>query len=653
MIPLSNLRSIRLGLSFCLSGCLLFLLSISLANAQGALTNGGSHAGEIAVGGSDSWTFSANAGDGVMIRAGSPTFSPRLRVFDAGNALIEDVTNTSLSHRDNYVTFQATTSGTYTVLISASFPAQSGAYLLHLARAPVSAGDEDIPLVNGAEHLGTLPVGGLGLYSFNAGAGDGIMARMGARDGAALSPWLRLYGPDGSLLAEAAHGSSSNRDNFVTAEAPTTGVYTLVVSAVFIGQFGDYGVHLARAPVASGDEALPLINGAEHLGTLPVGGLGFYSFNADAGDGIMARMGARDGAALSPWLRLYGPDGSLLAEAAHGSSSNRDNFVTAEAPAPGVYTLVVSAVFLGQSGDYGVHLARAPVALEDADLPLLNGFAHAGELPVGGLHVGSFAADEGTGIMVRMGARDGAALSPWLRLYGPDGALITEAAHGSSSNRDNFIFAGAPATGIYTVAVSAAHLGQSGAYGLHLALAPGEIIVAEDDQGGEFINGLTYEGEIWMGDVDVWSFHADEGDGLMVRMGTTSGALTPWLRLYGPDGALLTEAASGSSSNRDNYVVADALVSGVHTVAVSAAHFGQTGLYRLISGPGARRIHPVRRRRGWPDGQWGRQPGRLGHRRDGYVDVHGDPWRPRLHRRRNRKPYPMDQRVRSRWHPCR
>jgi uncharacterized protein (DUF1778 family) len=574
-------RSVLLDLPFRSTLWLLFLLSISLAQAQGTLTNGGSHAGEIAVGGSHSWTFSANAGDGVMVRAGSPTFSPRLRVFDAQNALIEDVASGSSSNRDNYVTFEAASSGTYTVIISAAFSNQSGSYLLHLARAPVSPGDEDLHLINGAQHLDTLPVGGLGLYSFNANEGDGIMARMGAR-GSTLSPWLRLYGPDGSLITEAAHGSSSNRDNFVTAEAPATGVYTLVVSTAFLGQSGNYGVHLARAPVAVDDADLPLINGFAHAGDLPVGGLHVGSFEADEGTGIMVRMGARDGAALSPWLRLYGPDGALITEAAHGSSSNRDNFVVAEAPAAGIYTVAVSAAHLGQSGAYGLHLALAPgditVAENDQGGDFINGLTYAGEIWVGDVDVWSFHADEGDGLMVRMGATSGA-LTPWLRLYGPDGALLAEAASGSSSNRDNYVIAEALASGVHTVAVSAAHFGQTGLYRLNLAQVPGEFILSEDDEGGPMHNAIVNPGALGIGEMDMWTFSGIPGDRAFIGAGTVN--LTPWIRVHGPDGTLVGEAASGSSGNRTNSLTLNITDEGLYTVVLTASILGQSGTYNL------------------------------------------------------------------------
>src|SRR5215467_11539334 len=64
---------------------LLVALWADAARAQGALTNGWTHTGTISpVGDSDSWTFSANAGDSIILRVGEITqtnsFTPRIRL---------------------------------------------------------------------------------------------------------------------------------------------------------------------------------------------------------------------------------------------------------------------------------------------------------------------------------------------------------------------------------------------------------------------------------------------------------------------------------------------------------------------------------------------------------------------------------------------
>ena len=52
-------------------------------------------------------------------------------------------------------------------------------------------------------------------------------------------------------------------------------------------------------------------------------------------------------------------------------------------------------------------------------------------------------------------------------------------------------------------------------------------------------------GTISVGDLDAWSFSANAGDSVVVRVGqlTTAGYFNPWLRIYGPDGALVGSGA--------------------------------------------------------------------------------------------------------------
>jgi len=64
----------------------LAMLVSSTAGAQGAINSGETLTGTISpVGDSDTWTFSANTGDAIVIRVGEITqtgnFTPRIRLF--------------------------------------------------------------------------------------------------------------------------------------------------------------------------------------------------------------------------------------------------------------------------------------------------------------------------------------------------------------------------------------------------------------------------------------------------------------------------------------------------------------------------------------------------------------------------------------------
>src|SRR5260221_14776142 len=53
------------------------------------------------------------------------------------------------------------------------------------------------------------------------------------------------------------------------------------------------------------------------------------------------------------------------------------------------------------------------------------------------------------------------------------------------------------------------------------------------------------------GDLDIWTFNANSGDALVVRVGKitdTSGNYTPWVRLYSPLGKLLGSGFGASAA---------------------------------------------------------------------------------------------------------
>src|SRR5438034_394608 len=105
--------------------------------------------------------------------------------------------------------------------------------------------------------------------------------------------------------------------------------------------------------------------------------------------------------------------------------------------------------------------------------------------------------------MLRVGTTN---FTPWIRLYGPDGALVGEASPNNSTfNRDASLNLQATNSGTYTVVVSATFAGQAGTYGLNLALIPTPIVLAPGDEGGSLINGRTNAATLNLGDLHVWS----------------------------------------------------------------------------------------------------------------------------------------------------
>jgi hypothetical protein len=432
--PLPDLAQRRLGGSrprqlplplILLLVLLVGVLSARHAFAQGALTNGWTHTGNISpAGDSDSWTFTASAGDSIVVRAGelsSTAFAPRVQVFSPTSVLL----GTSTSTVGAEVAVTATNSGTFTVVVTDNAGTQTNNYRLTLAKSPgaifVAPGDEGGPLTNGAMHTGTISVGDLDVWTVEATVGQSIVVRMGETSSVSLSPQLRIYGPTGTLLDT----STSTIGAELAVTAASSGTF-LVVAGDYAPNWsgsGAYRLTLAKTGdpvvVSAGDEGGPMTNGVMHTGTIDVGDLDVWTVAATAGQSIVVRMGETSSVSLSPQLRIYGPTGALL----DTSTSTVGAELAVTAASSGTFVVVAGdfASSWSGSGAYRLTLAKTgdPVVVSAGDEggPMTNGVMHTGTIDVGDLDVWTVTATVGQSIVVRMGEVTPASSDPPARCW--------------------------------------------------------------------------------------------------------------------------------------------------------------------------------------------------------------------------------------------
>jgi len=557
---ISRVASRRSRRHFALAVLPALALAFSAANgrAQGTLTNGWTHTGTISpAGASDSWTFSANAGDSLIIRVGeiatlSGTFSPRIQL----NNPLGGQQGVASGATSAEIAVTATNTGTFTVVVDVASGTATGTYRLTLAKSPgaifVAPGDEGGPMTNGVDYAGNyLPPGDVDVWTFTANAGDSILLKMGQMsDTNNFDPWIRLYGPDGKLLASLADVTAVE----ISVRATNSGTFTAVVANspyYSDAASGTYRLTLAKTGdpfvVSAGDEGGPMTNGAAHSGSLPVGDVDMWSFSAAAGDSMVVKIGQMSETnAFDPWVRLYGPDGALLGSSADVSSAE----VTFRATNSGTFLVVVENnpyYTDAASGTYLLTLAKTgdPILVSPGDEggPMTNGVAHRGSLPLGDLDLWIFSASAGDSIVIKMGqiTDTNNNFDPWIRLYGPDGRLL------DSEQAATAVEATFRATNSGTFLVVVGNYpyysdGASATYLLTLAKTPDPIVVSSGDEGGALTNGMTHQGSLPVGDLDLWNFTANQGEAIVIRMGQltdTNNNFDPWIRLYGPDGALL------------------------------------------------------------------------------------------------------------------
>ncbi len=568
----------------------------------GTLTNGAVAPGDIALGDFDMWSFTATNGDSIVLRVGTSGFTPYMVLFGPNGAVLETAGFNSGANHDTFMTLRATNSGTFTVVVTSYYydhnGSASGTYNLTLAQSPVSfvvsPGDQGGALVNGSVNGGTIGLGELDMWSFAATNGQSIVLRVGTTN---FTPYLLLYGPNGALIGFEGTASSLNHDAYLTLRATNSGNFTVVLSSYYYDHqasaSGTYNLTLALSPdafvVSPGDQGGPLSNGAVHAGTINLGELDMWSFTATNGNNIFLRVGT---SGFTPFLNLYGPNGALIASESTASSANHDAYVSLVATNSGTFTVVLSSYYYDHTtsaaGTYNLTLAQMPgsfvVSPGDEGGALTNGAVHPGAIGLGELDMWSFTATNGNRIFLRVGT---AGFTPFLHLYGPNGALIASEATGSSANHDAYVSLVATNSGTFTVVLSSYYYDHSasasGTYNLTLAQMPAAFVVSPGDEGGALTNGAINAGTLALGELDMWSFTANAGEGVMLRVGTTG--FTPWLTLYGPNGALIGSAATASSANRDTYLNVQTTNSGTFTVVLSSYYYdhsaGASGTYGL------------------------------------------------------------------------
>ena len=316
----------------------------------GAMINGGNYDGTITLGDLDLYTFTANAGDNVNLRLGTTNFVGRLGLYAPNGTLIEAVG--TYPFKDDAIAYTVTNGGTYTVLVTDGYTGETGTYELHLAQVPgafvVPAGDEGGPMTNGGNYYGTITLGDLDMFSFTANKSDSINLRLGTTN---FSAKIQLYGSNGALLQTV--GGYPQKDELLAYTTTNSGTFTVLISDISGGATGTYALHLAQMPepfiVPGGDEGGGMTNGGNYTGTITLGDLDMWAFSACKGDVINLELKTTN---FFGHLQLYGTNGVLLRSA--GSYPVTDDLISYTATNCGTFTVLVSDVYGGEAGTYGL-----------------------------------------------------------------------------------------------------------------------------------------------------------------------------------------------------------------------------------------------------------------------------------------------------------
>ncbi len=320
----------------------------------------------------------------------------------------------------------------------------------------------------------------------------------------------------------------------------------------------------------------PITNGAHTTAVLGLNTTNVYTFSATNGEAIKIRMGAP----FRPLISLRAPNGVLLDSASGTGSSSLDGLIEVTAATNGTFRVEASSYYRTGTGSHLINLAKVPgafvVSPGDNGGTLVNGVLNPGVIDRGDMDMWSFEANTGDSILLRMGAEG---FRPYFQIYGPRGALLGTAAGNSSGDTDAYVSIRATNSGTFTVVAQSYYVNNNGEYALHLAKAPGAFTVTPGEEGGALDSGALNSGIITLGDMDVWSFSANAGENVFLRMGAPG--YRPWLQLYGPTGILIGSDAGNNSADKDASISVRTTNSGTFTVVAQSYSYNFTGPYAL------------------------------------------------------------------------
>lgn len=365
-------------------------------------------------GDSVNYTFSAQAGDKILIRLVSPDqqVNPIFVVIRSDGSWL--CSRDTTMHGVQGIC-EPDENGTYTLLISDVDGARTGDFSLSL-QSILSPG-ETIRLEVGQNTSGKIKkTASNQVYTFSGKAGQHLHLRL-LSEGGEINPSFMLFDPQGTLICE------SNTYNELLEKdcvPEVDGLYTLLVEDDTGTLTGSYQLYLQTTQNIVG--ALPLNIGEPVSGRIDAGiTYQAYSFDGGEGDHLLVRL-ISEGQKIHPTFSLYKPDGSWLC-GGYTESEGVEKLCVLDASGP--YTLWVGDYNGTLTGGYDLFVqstlnpvGAVPILLWQKAKDRVN--------PSIAYHVYTFEGKTGESVLLRVEIKR-EAIDPVFALYRPDGSQLCEA----------------------------------------------------------------------------------------------------------------------------------------------------------------------------------------------------------------------------------
>jgi len=320
------------------------ILGLSMVNAVYAvsLNDDDTVTGTLANGQVDVYTFSANAGDPLVIVFADLTgpLSPHLLVYSPNGTVLSSSSSVTAAQLE----VTAVADGEHSIHVKDFSGTNSGDYRLSLARMP---GASEFTNLNPHQGMNTssLLSGDIDTYIINVEAGDSVslaIADVSADD--RLVPKLTVYGPDGSFWQGGGWGQDATGVRYP--RATETGQYTVLLKDYF-GTDGDYEFHYAIHP--GSNEGGLLVSGNTLSLDLTPADIDTFLFAAQAGDVVTLTMtDTSNDQSIVPHLSFFAPDGELLS----AGWQQPAHVLSRSVPVSGVYSVQAHDFYRYAAGSY-------------------------------------------------------------------------------------------------------------------------------------------------------------------------------------------------------------------------------------------------------------------------------------------------------------
>ena len=540
----------------------------------------------------NAYTFTANANDVVDIElvATSGAYIPKIQLFDPNNHSVTSTyagspfscSGTSVELK----TVQLTTAGTYTVNVTDCNGTDTGGYSIYAQRTNNPTGAT--PLSYGATATGNIGAAAQSnTYTITANANDVADFTLVTTSGS-MVPEVRLYNPNGALVKSNYAGSPFSCSGLTvemnTVTLPVSGIYTVLVSDCSNLTTGNYSIYTQLTDNPAGPSAL-------NPGQVQTGSIGAtaasntYTLNATANDVVDFTVVATSGG-LIPKILVYNPNGALVNSTYAGSPFSCSGLTlelnTVTLPVTGIYTVLVRDCNDTNTGAYSVYSQRTNNPALSSNLPLAQQQAGLIASPAGA-NVYTFSATANDVYDISVGTSSGS-LIPKIRVYQPNGSLVSSTYAGTpfgcSGSWIDMSAVTLPVTGTYSVFITDCGDTFTGNYAIYSQRTSSPF------DAGTLQWGASQPGTISAAaQSNTYTVAGGNGDSVTLTLTQNSGGFIPKIRIYKPDGTLLSSTYAGSPfSCSGTSAKINALTlpgSGNYTVLASDCSNLNTGTYNL------------------------------------------------------------------------